>query len=162
MSTELDQISMQPQGRKVGICIDFSSTSKLAFEWYLSNVSKKNDFVYLLHCIEPIVQYGPIVGLDTIYVEMYQQISATQKTQAAKLLQETAQPLVKKEIPHESRIYEGDVRELLLGAITDLKTDLVVIGSRGLGPVDRMIIGSVSEYLLHNANCPVLVYKHMK
>jgi nucleotide-binding universal stress UspA family protein len=35
--------------------------------------------------------------------------------------------------------------------------DLVVVGSRGLGPVGRLILGSVSERLVLRSPVPVLV-----
>lgn len=35
--------------------------------------------------------------------------------------------------------------------------DLLVAGSRGYGPVRRVLLGSVSTHLAHNAPCPVLV-----
>jgi nucleotide-binding universal stress UspA family protein len=36
-------------------------------------------------------------------------------------------------------------------------TDLLVAGSRGYGPVMRVLLGSVSTQLVHMAPCPVLV-----
>jgi nucleotide-binding universal stress UspA family protein len=38
-------------------------------------------------------------------------------------------------------------------------TDLIVIGSRGLGAVGEMLFGSVSNYVAHHATCPVLVVR---
>lgn len=37
--------------------------------------------------------------------------------------------------------------------------DLVVLGARGLGPVKRLLLGSVSEQVLRDARCPVLIVK---
>jgi nucleotide-binding universal stress UspA family protein len=37
---------------------------------------------------------------------------------------------------------------------------LIVIGSRGLGAVSRMLIGSVSDSIVRHAHCPVLVVRH--
>jgi nucleotide-binding universal stress UspA family protein len=34
---------------------------------------------------------------------------------------------------------------------------MIVIGSRGLGPVKRKLMGSVSESVVRHAHCPVLV-----
>lgn len=51
----------------------------------------------------------------------------------------------------------GDpARELV--ALAD-QADLVVVGSRGLGPVGRLVLGTVSERVLHGAPCPVLIVK---
>jgi nucleotide-binding universal stress UspA family protein len=37
--------------------------------------------------------------------------------------------------------------------------ELLVVGSRGLGRVARAVLGSVSDYLLRHARCPVLVVR---
>jgi nucleotide-binding universal stress UspA family protein len=37
--------------------------------------------------------------------------------------------------------------------------DLIIIGSRGLTNVQSIILGSVSNYVVQNAKCPVLVIK---
>lgn len=37
------------------------------------------------------------------------------------------------------------------------EADLVVVGSRGLGPFQRMLLGSVATQIVHHARCPVAV-----
>jgi len=39
------------------------------------------------------------------------------------------------------------------------KIDMIVIASRGRGAVKEMFFGSVSHYVLHASNLPVLVVK---
>jgi len=37
--------------------------------------------------------------------------------------------------------------------------DLIIMGSRGLGAIKQLFVGSVSNYVLHHAGCPVLVIR---
>jgi nucleotide-binding universal stress UspA family protein len=37
--------------------------------------------------------------------------------------------------------------------------DLIIMGSRGLGIVKGVLLGSVSQYIVEQAKCPVLVVK---
>ena len=37
--------------------------------------------------------------------------------------------------------------------------DLIVVGSHGYGFINRMLLGSVSNYVIHHASCSVLVVK---
>jgi nucleotide-binding universal stress UspA family protein len=53
----------------------------------------------------------------------------------------------------------GDpVREILDLAV-EIGADLIVLGSHGYGAVGRLLIGSVSEAVLHGARCPVLIVR---
>jgi nucleotide-binding universal stress UspA family protein len=64
------------------------------------------------------------------------------------------------ELPPELRalpVFErGDPVEKLLEA-AEMGVDLLVLGSRGFGPVMRLLIGSVSSRVIREASCPVLV-----
>src|ERR1044071_7422652 len=39
------------------------------------------------------------------------------------------------------------------------KVDLIVMGSRGLGTFTRLVLGSVSDGVIHHAHCPVLIVR---
>ncbi len=52
-------------------------------------------------------------------------------------------------------VLNGQPAEALLGASED--ADLVVVGSRGFGGFKRLMLGSVSDQVVHHAVCPVLV-----
>lgn len=63
--------------------------------------------------------------------------------------------------PRPGTIHElvetGEPGDLLCRLASDLKVDVVVVGSRGRGAVKRALLGSVSTYVMHHAACPVLV-----
>ena len=61
-------------------------------------------------------------------------------------------------IPVKVEVLTGDPAEALLRAGTEESTPaLLAVGSRGLGSVGRLTLGSVSTRLLHGAEGPVLV-----
>jgi nucleotide-binding universal stress UspA family protein len=60
-------------------------------------------------------------------------------------------------IASEMRIEHGDPAEELLAEARTGGHDLVVVGSRGLGTVGRLLLGSVSTQVVDGAPCPVLV-----
>lgn len=54
---------------------------------------------------------------------------------------------------------QGVVTDELLAILEKYPPDLLVVGSRGLSAAKRVLLGSVSEALLHHAKCPVLVVR---
>jgi nucleotide-binding universal stress UspA family protein len=54
---------------------------------------------------------------------------------------------------------EGVIVDELLGYLEAHPTDLLVMGSRGLTATKRLLLGSVSDAVLHHVKCPVLVVR---
>jgi nucleotide-binding universal stress UspA family protein len=57
----------------------------------------------------------------------------------------------------ETVVARGRPADVLLTEADDLRADMVVVGSRGLGVVPSALLGSVSATLVDHASCPVLV-----
>jgi nucleotide-binding universal stress UspA family protein len=53
----------------------------------------------------------------------------------------------------------GDPADEICTEARSRASDLIVIGSRGLGRIDRVLLGSVSEKVTKRAPCPVLVVR---
>jgi nucleotide-binding universal stress UspA family protein len=60
----------------------------------------------------------------------------------------------------QTRAIEGHPAPALVAASS--AADLLVVGSRGHGQFAGMLLGSVSEYCVRNANCPVTVVRERK
>jgi nucleotide-binding universal stress UspA family protein len=58
-----------------------------------------------------------------------------------------------------AHLREGRSVETVLKLAEELRADLIVVGSRGLGTLKRLALGSVSEGIAHRAACPVLVLR---
>ncbi|WP_274307753.1 universal stress protein [Solibacillus daqui] len=56
-------------------------------------------------------------------------------------------------------IVHGPAGRMISNYANDKKVDLVVIGCRGLNPMQEMVFGSVSTYVTKNANCSTLLVK---
>ena len=69
-------------------------------------------------------------------------------------LERAAAP-IREEVHVASRIVGGQTVKALVKQSAHL--DLLVLGSRGYGPLDRVLLGSISRRVMNDARCPVLV-----
>ena len=53
----------------------------------------------------------------------------------------------------------GSPGPAVLSVAKKYKADLIVMGSRGLGPLKGLFMGSVSSYVVTHSGCPVLIVK---
>ncbi len=58
-----------------------------------------------------------------------------------------------------TRSFSGDPAEEIIALTEDLRSDLIVIGSRGHGRLAGLLLGSVAQKVLAHAACPVLLVR---
>jgi nucleotide-binding universal stress UspA family protein len=66
-------------------------------------------------------------------------------------------PLRERGIDHEIAVVEGDARSALLEIAGDRDADLLVVGSRGHGPISKLLLGSVASSLVQHSELPITV-----
>ena len=54
-------------------------------------------------------------------------------------------------------VIEGNPREAIIAEADAWKADAIFVGARGLGRVQRFLLGSVSSYITRHAHCTVEV-----
>ena len=80
-------------------------------------------------------------------------------TKAGKTILDRAENMVPSGIEKESFSETGSPAAVILEFEENLNADLIVMGSRGLGVVKGILLGSVSQYVIERSKCPVLVIK---
>jgi nucleotide-binding universal stress UspA family protein len=80
-------------------------------------------------------------------------------TKAGNVILDRAMEMVPSGIAKEAFSETGSPAVVILDFATSNNADLIVMGSRGLGIVKGVLLGSVSQYIVEQAKCPVLVVK---
>lgn len=63
------------------------------------------------------------------------------------------------DVPVTTQYRRGEPSREILAAAAEAKANFIVMGSRGLGQIGGLILGSVSERVLHGAHIPVLIVR---
>ncbi|BBN15089.1 hypothetical protein MPTK1_6g16930 [Marchantia polymorpha subsp. ruderalis] len=154
--------------RHIGVALDFSPSSNYALKWALDNLVRDGDTLFLIlvnkntDLEESKIHLWGVSGSPLIpFVEFTD--SHVLKNYGLDSNEEVntlvAEALKEKKIKVLGKVYYGDAREKLCDAILDLSMDALVMGSRGLGGLKRVFLGSVSNYVVNNAPCPITVVK---
>ncbi|MGB5254261.1 MAG: universal stress protein [Sedimenticolaceae bacterium] len=72
-------------------------------------------------------------------------------------IQEVADRLRKSGLDATALLVHGATVEAILKEAADLDVDMIVVGSHGRGAMYRLLLGSVSEEIIHKSRYPVLV-----
>lgn len=77
---------------------------------------------------------------------------------AASALERTVHALTT-QAPIEHLVEVGKAGPVVCRVADDLQADVVIVGSRGRGAVRRALLGSVSNHIVNNAPCAVVVVR---
>ena len=80
-------------------------------------------------------------------------------TKAGNVILDRAMEMVPSGIEKEAFSETGSPAVVILDYASANDIDLIIMGSRGLGIVKGVLLGSVSQYIVEQAKCPVLVVK---
>jgi Universal stress protein UspA and related nucleotide-binding proteins len=64
---------------------------------------------------------------------------------------------VPKDIKAAMQVVIGQPSKTIIEFCEQEQCDLIIMGSRGLGKIEQFFMGSVSQYVLSHASCPVMI-----
>jgi nucleotide-binding universal stress UspA family protein len=134
--------------------VDGSQSANRALAWAVDQAVADHRALTLAHAISPV----GAVWLDHAGVDHRIGVEAG-RTEGHELLRLAREAVAERapdlEVHEVLRVV--DPRELLLALSTD--TAMVVLGSRGRGPVRSLLLGSVGVALSRHAHCPVVIHR---
>jgi len=142
------------------LATDGSKEAQLAFA-SAADLSEKTGselhVVYVGHI--PLVAYES-PGATTLDPDLLGRMQEGAEQEARTMLEELVQRVGKAggEVAGvHARLGRPDAQ--IVGVADELGAGLIVLGSRGLGPLRRALMGSVSDSVVRHAHCPVLVVR---
>ena len=138
---------------KILVPVDGSNEARLAFEKAVEVAKRNRAQVLIAHIIDTRVLQTP-TGFEGNFNEEIQR-------QTENLFQEYRQYAQEHDFNDIDFVLEyGSPKVYISKNIPkDYQIDLIMMGATGLNAVERLFIGSVSEYVIRNASCDVLVVR---
>jgi nucleotide-binding universal stress UspA family protein len=132
---------------KIVVGYDGSESAKRALERAVS-LAGDSDKVLVVAAAESRARTGITEGAH---------LDPSEVDQRRKDLEEAKELLSARGIDAETVEAQGDPGDVVVEAAKG--ADLVIVGSRGLNPLQRLLLGSVSSKVVHRAECDVLVVR---
>lgn len=135
--------------------VDGSAASRAAVDWAARDAAMRRVPLTLVHVLPPVeLPLWVESAMPDTYREAVQQRSSEIIDDALEVANDAAggQPLAVSYLTPVGN-------EVSTLADLSKEADLVVVGSRGLGPMSRRLLGSVSSGVMRHARCPVVVLR---
>ena len=104
-----------------------------------------------------VVVYAPIppyLGEPNLQVAI-----DTRLNEAQEILQKAVEIIGETHLDIHTELIEGDAAEAIIEVATTRNSDVIVMGSRGLGRLVGLVLGSTSQKVVSHAPCPVLIVR---
>jgi len=128
-------------------------------KFYLDRVHRPGNRVILVHCIElpelTVTRAKDSHVSPTILANMWKNEESRTKVLEEKM----KELLTSKQVPGVLQTATGRPGETVCSIADEEHAVLIVAGTRSLGKVQRTFLGSVSDYLIGHASCPVIIVR---
>ena len=138
---------------KLLVAVDLSEATQIIVKKAEEIAIALSAKIWILHNAEP----------EPDFVEFKVDPQAAREALAEKFhnehlqIQEIANRLRKAGLDATALLVHGATVETILKEASDLDVDMIVVGTHGRGAMYQLLVGSVSEGILHKSRCPVLV-----
>ncbi len=141
---------------RIVVGVDGSEHARRTLQWAVDEARLRKSVVIAVHAYtvptlfvtpEPILGAPPSIP-DPSLIERLEEA-------AARLVAEEIDQVASDDVTIEARVVTGSAPDALLQAARE--GDLLVVGSRGLGGFKGLLLGSVSQQVVHHAPCPVVI-----
>lgn len=141
---------------KLVIPVDGSNSAKNAIRTTLENGLFDNAEIHLI-TINPIA--GNIPASPYMALNMMDEIVKVNKQKALDILEEARNLIPSNYKVAAAVVKEGDPAQQIIDYACDIASDFIIMGNRGLGTFNKVLLGSVSQQVLTHSKCSVLIVK---
>ena len=142
--------------KKILVAVDGSEPSKNALEQALEHSAKWNAELLIVTVVPPISSVTHLGQHE--YIAHYKEFL---RESQEKVLDEVSS-FVRNHFPDikfETRLEEGRPSDVIVDIAGKEDVDLIVMGSRGMGGIRGLVLGSTSRSVVNSCTKPILIVK---
>lgn len=153
--------------KRVLVALDTSEQSERVFEQALEQVQASGSHLLIVHVLQLDIQVetNPLIGLGTLAdTGMYSTLQRLKQERYDEEMEKTntwmrryGHRAAEQGIATEHVCLVGTPGQQICDRAKEWKADLIVLGRRGVQGIREVVLGSVSNYVLHHAPCSVLI-----
>ena len=154
--------------KKILVAIDMSEMNKKVFTQALALAQMSEATLSLLHILSTeeensplpippdLTAMYPVIGND-LTLESWREQWENFEKKGLELLKSRAEEASEAGVSTEFNQIPGNPGRMICKFARDSEVDLIVVGHRGLTGLSEIILGSVSNYVVHHAPCSVMI-----
>ena len=152
---------------KILVPLDGSEHSERALETAIQVAKKFRAKMTLLHVysVTPPAVIAPEpttmtpAGFPVVTPEEVAEMVEAARTVGNRILRDGEQKAKSASVRVETVLREGNTVQEIVALAKEGEFNLIVMGARGMSRIRELLMGSVSEGVIKNAHCPVMVVK---
>ncbi|MDJ0649900.1 MAG: universal stress protein [Xenococcaceae cyanobacterium MO_188.B19] len=156
--------------KKILVAVDSSTMSRIVFEQALHLAQHNQASLMVLHILSGEDENSPQPippNIDSMYwapgtelnIDSWRQQWKNYESECLEQLKAYVTEAMNMGVNAEFRQISGSIGRTICQIAETWKADSIVIGNRGRTGLKELLLGSVSNYVLHHAPCSVLIVK---
>jgi len=136
---------------KIVVGTDGSPDAQRGVEWAADHARNVGAEIVAVYSIEMIYPAAPMA------VPVLADVDESRRSEAEIALEEACAPLREAGVPYRAVIDDGNAAAAIERVADEEAADLLVVGRRGRGALGSLLLGSVTNQLLHHTTHTVVV-----
>ncbi|MCW6038103.1 universal stress protein [Spirulina subsalsa FACHB-351] len=159
--------------KKILVALGRGSSDGMVFERALTLAKAEGSHLMIFHCLTDPIPTTPnvlVAGSIGVYggnysPEVFQQLQTARQEEREKIshwLKGFYEQAGAEEVAAEFEYQEGEPGHKICQMAEHWQADLIVIGRRGRTGLSEILLGSVSQYVIHHAGCTVMAVQERR
>ncbi len=142
--------------RRVVTPIDFSDNSRLIADSSLFMAGKYGAVVYFVFVVQNFEDYSGFFVPQMHVPNLEEELMTGAEERMEQFIEEVREVVKQSSVKEiHSKVLMGDVGEQIVDYATEVKADMIIMGTHGYKGLEKIMFGSVADKVVRSALCPV-------